>query len=177
MNQTKALRNKPFDVEQWQKLYYRYQQQYIRRRLKAIQLLQQGMSRAQVCEQIGCCYDTLTSWVRKYLQEGLKGLVAPIRHQKPSRLSVEQQQQLKQMVLTQHPTDYGIERQMWTGEILSKVIACRFQVQLKDSRIYDLLDKLGLSYQRAHRDYANANAKAQKQWVDTVKKTSVTATR
>jgi hypothetical protein len=39
------------------------------------------------------------------------------------------------MVLTQRPSDYGIERQMWTGAILSEVIAQRFEVQLKDSRI------------------------------------------
>jgi len=42
---------------------------------------------------------------------------------------------------------------MWTGAILSEVIAQRFEVQLKDSRIYELLEE---SYQRAHRDYANA---------------------
>ena len=34
--------------------------------------------------------------------------------------------------------------------------------------------ELGLSYQRAHRDYANANHKAQKEWVETIKKTSTT---
>ncbi len=80
------------------------------------------------------------------------------------------------MVLTQRPTDYGIERQMWTGAILSEVIAQRFEVQLKDSR-YDLLEELGLSYQRAHRDYANADPTAQKDWVETVKKTAISATR
>ena len=32
MNQTKALKNQPFDAEKWQKLYYRNQQQYIRHR-------------------------------------------------------------------------------------------------------------------------------------------------
>ncbi len=57
------------------------------------------------------------------------------------------------MVLTQRPSDYGIERQMWTGAILSEVIAQQFEVQLKDSRIYEVLEELGLSYQRAHRDY------------------------
>jgi hypothetical protein len=36
MNQTKALQKKPFDAEEWQKLYYRHQQQYIRHRLEAI---------------------------------------------------------------------------------------------------------------------------------------------
>lgn len=177
MNQTEALKNKPFDADKCQKLYYRHQQEYIRHRLKAIQLLHQGNSRIQVCEQVGCSYDTLTSWLRKYLQGGLKALVSPIKHQKPSRLTPEQQQQLKKMILTQRPTDYGIERQMWTGAILSEVIAQCFKVQLKDSRIYELLDKLGLSYQRAHRDYANADPKAQKEWVETIKKTSITTSR
>ena len=171
MNQTEALKNKPFDADQWQKLYYRNQQQYIRHRLEAIQLLYKGNSRTEVCEQVGCSYDTLTSWLRKYLQGGLKALISPIRHQKHSRLSDEQQQQLKEMILTQSPTEYGIERQMWTGAIISEVIAQRFEVQLKDSRIYELLHELGLSYQRAHRDYANANPKVQKEWVNTVKKT------
>lgn len=177
MNQTKALKNQSFDADTWQKLYYLNQQQYIRRRLKAIRLLHQGNSRIEVCQQVGCSYDTLTSWLRKYLQDGLKALVSPIRHQKPSRLKLEQQQQLKEMILTQRPTDYGIERQMWTGAILSEVIARRFEVKLKDSRIYELLHELGLSYQRAHRDYANADLKAQKEWVNIIKKTSVATNR
>jgi len=132
----------------------------MRHRLEAIKLLSQGSSRTQACEQVGCRYDTLTNWLDKYLNGGLSELVGPIRHQKPSRLSAEQQQQLKAMVMTQRPIDYGIERQMWTGAILSEVIAQRFEVQLKD-RIYELLEELGLSM-RAHRDYANADPQAQK---------------
>lgn len=54
MDRTQAMKDKPFDHEQWQKLYYRHQQQYIRNRLSAIHLLQQGNTRAQVCQQIGC---------------------------------------------------------------------------------------------------------------------------
>jgi transposase len=177
MNRTQAVQDQPFDSKAWQKLYYRHQQQYIRHRLEAINLLHQGLSRSEVCEQVGCSYDTLTSWINKYLKGGLSELVRLIQHQKPSRLSLEQQQQLKTMVLTQRPSDYGIERQMWTGAILSKVIAQRFEVQLKDSRIYELLEELGLSYQRAHRDYANADRAAQKDWVEAVKKTAISATR
>jgi transposase len=172
MNRTQAIRNRPFEREEWQKLYYRHQQQYLRQRLEAIRLRSQGQTRTQVCDQVGCSYDTLSSWIDKYLEGGLSHLVSPIQHQKPSRLSVEQQQQLKVMVLSERPSDYGIERQMWTGAILSEVIAQRFQVQLKDSRIYEILDELGLSYQRAHRDYANADPIAQKDWTETVKKTA-----
>lgn len=177
MNRTQTLQGKPFDVDEWQKLYYRNQQQYIRQRLSAIKLLQEGQSRSQVSEQVGCRYDTLTGWIDKYLDGGLSGLVSPIEHQKPSRLSPEQQQQLKAMVLRQRPSDYGYDRNLWTGAILSEVIAQRFEVQLKDSRIYELLSELGLSYQRAHRDYANADPEAQKEWVEAVKKTAIASSR
>lgn len=170
MNRTQALEEKPLDTDKWQKLYYQHQQQYIRKRLDAIKLLKQGNNRFQVCQEVGCSYDTLTSWMDKYLSEGLKGLVRVISHHKPGRLNREQQQQIKAMVLYQRPTDYGIDRQMWTGAILSEVIAQRWQVRLNDSRIYELLAELGLSYQRAHRDYANANRQAQQQWVEIVKK-------
>ena len=177
MNRTQTLRAKSFDADEWQKLYYRNQQQYIRQRLSAIKLLHEGHSRTQVSEQVSCRYDTLTSWIDTYLNSGFSGLVSPIRHQKPSRLNPEQQQQLKDMVLRQRPTDYGYERNLWTGALLSEVIEQRFGVLLKDSRIYELLGKLGLSYQRAHRDYANADPKAQKAWVEAVKKTAIAPIR
>ncbi len=175
MNQTQALKEKAFDPDEWQKLYYRHQQQYIRRRLDAIKLLKAGQSRSQVCQQLGCSYDTLSSWLSKYLQGGLEQLVCAISHNKPSRLNLEQQQQLRQMVLHQHPSDYGIERNLWTGAILARVIEQRWGVGLRDSRIYELLHQMGLSHQRGHRDYANAERQIQQQWVETVKKTPISA--
>jgi len=57
---------------------------------------------------------------------------------------------------------------MWTGAILSEVIAQRFEVQLKDSRIYELLEELGLSIS-APIAIANAIHKQHKR-VETVKK-------
>jgi transposase len=176
MNRTQAFQTKPFDADEWQKLYYRNQQQYIRQRLTAIKLLHKGQSRGQASEQIGCRYDTLTTWIDKYLEGGLSSLVRPLQHQKPSRLSPEQQQQLKKIVLTQRPSDYGYDRNLWTGAILSEVIEQQFAVRLKDSCIYELLGELGLSYQRSHRDYANADPNAQKEWVEVVKKTAIAPT-
>ena len=172
MNRTQALKQSTFDTEQWQKLYYRHPQQYIRKRLDAIKLLMDGQSRTQVCQQLNCSYDTLTSWIDGYLTGGLAQLVVAITHNKPSRLTVEQQQQLKAMLLQQRPSDYGIDRQIWTGAIIAQVIEQRWGVQLKDSRIYEILDELGLSHQRGHRDYANADRQQQQQWVEAVKKNS-----
>jgi hypothetical protein len=43
----------------------------------------------------------LTRWLDSYLTGGLEQLVVAITHDKPSRLTVEQQQQLKLMLLKQ----------------------------------------------------------------------------
>ena len=175
MNRTQALKQRAFDAQQWQKLYYRHPQQYIRKRLDAIKQLMLGQSRTQVCQQVNCSYDTLTRWLDSYLTGGLEQLVVAITHDKPSRLTVEQQQQLKLMLLKERPSDYGIERQLWTGAIIAQVIEQRWEVQLKDSHIYEILDEIGLSHQRGHRDYANAERPKQLKWIETVKKTSISA--
>ncbi len=40
MNRAKQLKVIKFDTEEWEKLFYKYQQEYIRKRLKAIKYLE-----------------------------------------------------------------------------------------------------------------------------------------
>ncbi|MDJ0554042.1 MAG: winged helix-turn-helix domain-containing protein [Microcoleaceae cyanobacterium MO_207.B10] len=63
------------------------------------------------------------------------------------------------------PRDYGINRNIWTGQIISGVFDLRWGVKLKTTRIYEILKELNLSYQKAHRDYANANKEEQKTFI------------
>lgn len=170
-NRTEQFRDTELDLEAWRKLYYKYQQAYIRKRLSAIKYLYEGKSRLQVCGLIGSRYNTLTSWIDKYIEGGLSGLIAPIKHKNaPQRLSPEQKQELKRIILKQSPRDYGISRNIWTGEIIIAVIQMKWDIVFKTSRIYEILDELGLSYQRAHRDYANADEAEQKEFVEVLKK-------
>lgn len=74
------------------------------------------------------------------------------------------------MLLTKKPIDYGIDRNIWTGEIISSVIESLWGVKLKKTRIYEILSELKLSHQKAHRDYANAEPEQQKSFVSTLKK-------
>lgn len=121
-------------------------------------------------EIVGCVEQTLTTWIDIYLEQGLTGLTVAIRHQKPQKLNAEQKQQLKVMLLEQNPTDYGIDRYIWTGKIIADVINSKWNVELKDSRIYQILDEMCVSHQKAHRDYENADPEAQKEFVSEVKK-------
>ena len=170
-NRTQKLKNQQLDLEQWQKLYYQYQQSYLRKRLLAIKHLAEGKTRTEVSQSLNCTYKTLTSWIEKYLEGGLEKLTESIKHQVPQRLSPSQKQDLKQMLLEQTPINYGIDRNLWTAKIISQIVEQRWKVQLKDSRIYEILQELNLSYQRGHRDYANADKNKQKQFVELLKKT------
>jgi len=48
MNLSQRLRLVSLDKKQWQRLYYKNQQAYIRQRLSAIRYLREGKSRAEV---------------------------------------------------------------------------------------------------------------------------------
>lgn len=174
-SKTERLSQKTLDLKLWQKLYYKYQQEYLRKRLLAIKYLYEGKNRRKVAELLNCTYKTLTKWIDKFLEGGLKQLTEPITHSVPSRLNLQQKQELKKMLLEQHPKDYSIDRHIWTGKIICTVIHKRWGVSLKDSRIYEILAELNLSHQKAHRDYANADPQQQTQFVETLKKTAIQA--
>jgi transposase len=170
VNRTFLLEITSLDLDLWQKLYYKHQQEYIRKKLLAIKYLYSGQSRAEVAQILNCTYKTLSRWVDKFFNGGLDELVKPIKHHVTERLSQQQKQDLKTIILTSKPIDYGIDRNMWTGKIIALVLRSEMEVELKESRIYEILDELNLSYQKAHRDYANADEEQQNIFVLNLKK-------
>jgi transposase len=170
MNRSEQLKEKKFEEQEWQKLFNKYQQQYIRTRLEAIKYLHEGKNRKEVMEHLGCARQSLVTWIDRYCQEGLIGLVTPIKSKRIQRLGEREKEEVKKMLLEQKPTDYSIDRQIWTGKIMIEVIHARWGIEIKDSRIYDILKELKLSHQKAHRDYENSDPQVQKEFVETVKK-------
>ena len=177
MNRTEQIRATIHEESEWQKLYYKHQQSYKRKRLEAIKYLQEGKSRTEVMAKLGCARQSLISWIDLYCEGGLEALVRDIKSNRIQRLSQEQKEKLKKMLLEEKPTDYEIDRQIWTGKILIEVIEKRWGITLKDSRVYDILKELGLSHQKAHRDYQNGDPKVQAEFVATLKKNGRPATR
>ena len=170
MDRLERLRNKGLDEKEWQKLWNKYQEQYIRKRLQAIKYLYEGETRKEVGAKVGCARESIATWLDIYDEKGLKGLTKLVERERGQSLSKEQKAEMKLMLLEQKPTTYGIDRQIWTGKIIKEVIQQRWQVELKDSRIYDILKEMGLSHQKAHRDYENADIEQQQKFVTTIKK-------
>ncbi|NER38642.1 MAG: winged helix-turn-helix domain-containing protein [Oscillatoria sp. SIO1A7] len=118
-----------------------------------------------------CSYNTLTSWLDKYIEGGLNGLVAPIKHENaPQSPSPEQKQEIKGIMLEETPKQHCFSKNILTADIIISLIKSKWNVSLKSSRIYEIFKEIGLSYQKAHRDYANADKEEQKAFVEQLKK-------
>ena len=80
----------------------------------AIKYLYERKTRTEVSDLLNCHSQTLSTWIDKFLEGGLKNLVETIIHQISSRLNIEQKQELKTMILKELPRDYGVDINKWS---------------------------------------------------------------
>ena len=159
-----------FDHPIWSKYFQRYQQEYLRKRLRAIKLFAENTAVATICQTLSLNKNTFYLLVNLYLKEGFEGLCRPAVRPKPTVLSKEQELSFKQTILTKAPFECALEGNMWNGTLMREFIKREFAVDFK-SGIYDLLARLNLSHQKAHSDYQNASKDEQLQFIDRFKQT------
>lgn len=165
LNRRQRMTAAPQDRAEWQRLYYHHQNFYLRRRMNAIKLIWDGVKLVDVCIVLNCDIKSLRNWVDAYLSGGFKQLLAPKVSGKrdKGKLNKDQLRVLKYIVLEKTPLDYGMDFYRWTLDAIKNLIATKWQIELKKSQIQVILkQKLGLSYQKFHRDYANADINKQK---------------
>lgn len=160
----------PQDRELWQKLYYKHQKSYQRAKLEAIKLIWDNFKLVDVRLRLGCAENTLNGWIDAYLSGGFKLLLMPKKSGKSGtgQLNNQKKRLLKYIILYKNPSDYpdyDLVGYVWTLEILRVFLLKKWDVKLKKSRIHEILDKdLNLSFQKFHRDYANADKNKQKEF-------------
>ncbi len=109
-------------------------------------------------------------FIRIYLADGFTGLCRQTTRNHKTRLTTEQELSFKQTIVSKAPFECGLEGNLWTGELMRAFIKGEFSVDFK-SGIYDLLNRLNLSHQKAHSDYQNADKNEQLQFVEDFKQT------
>ncbi len=114
------------------------------RRMLALALVQEGVSRGQAARQCGMDRQTLRDWVHRYNAEGLSGLSnRPPPGRKPC-LTQEQMAELAALVEEgPDPDRDGVVR--WRRVDLRAIIAERFGVSLHERSVGKLLRRLGFA--------------------------------
>jgi transposase len=115
------------------------------RRLLALAAVYDGMDRSMAARIGGMDRQTLRDWVHRFNEHGPIGLINVKPAGRPPKLSVEQQEALRQLVEAgPDPEKHGVVR--WRCVDLQRVLGAQFGVDLSTVAIGRQLKRLGFSH-------------------------------
>ncbi len=172
--QRNKFAQKGFDAAEYQRYIHKCQAEYIRVKLRSVYRYWQGQEFDQIAGEYGLNHKTVRSYVNTYLAGGFALLCQPTVRAQRSQLSQPERTAFKAVLLSKRPFEVGLEGNIWTGQLRRKYLQATYQVSYK-SGIYDLLQRMGLSHQKAHCDYGNAKAEEQAVFMSQLKETILAA--
>lgn len=134
-------------------------------RVRAVEAVRQGMVVADVAKAYHVNRSTVHRWVTRYkAKRSNKGLVRPPVSGRPSILGTISDRQLLSIVL-KPATHFGYETDFWTCPRLCQVIRQKFGIKLSRWTVWRWLRAAGLTYQKPHRKYSEADESKRQEWL------------
>ena len=118
-----------------------------KRRFQAIRLWERGQNQSELARQLRVVRQTVARWVQQYRAQGKSALQKAGRAGRKPRLSEQQRQQLKKLLLA-GPERLGYETPLWTCPRVAHLIEQQFGVRYHEGHVWKLLVRLGWSPQR-----------------------------
>ena len=137
------------------------------RRLRALQLNQQGWSQRDIAEALDVSEETVSRWLARARAGGPEALLAHHAPGHPSKLSPAQRRLIPEF-LWHGPEAYGFRGEVWTCARVAKVIEEEFGVAYHKHYVARLLKQLHWTPQVPIRRVLQRDEKAIKHWRDEV---------
>jgi transposase len=134
------------------------------RRLRAIELLRQGLQPHEVAARLGVDRRSVRRWkaaARKGGSDALKAKPAPGR---PAKLSAAQRRALVKIVL-KGPMASGFRTDLWTCQRIAQLVRSQFGVDYHPDHLGRILHSCGLTPQRPHRRAKERDEQEIARWV------------
>jgi len=163
-----------FDATEYNRRFHLNQAEYIRIRLRCVLLYHQGQEFEAISCKLGPHHQTVRKHVNTFISGGFEQLCQQDVRPQESLLTDEQAACFKQVLLDKRPEQVGLEGNIWTGQLMCQYLLQTYGVSYK-SGIYDLLERLNLSHQKAHSDYGNADPVRQAAFLNDLKDTLLEA--
>ncbi len=80
-------------------------------------------------------------WARRFNEEGIEGLRDREGRGRRAKLTEEDYDQLKDILLNDSPDDHGYDSKVWNGQIITDLIKDEFGVDYRKANIYIMLKK------------------------------------
>ncbi len=118
-------------------------------RFEAIKDWQTGMNPSSLARKYGTSRKIVYEWIDRYETGGWDGLKTRTGKTGPKpKLSPEQQKQLRLLLRTKTPMDYGYQTPLWTCQIIAELINQTFQIKYVPASVANLLKRMGFSSQK-----------------------------
>jgi transposase len=116
-------------------------------RAKIIDLASEGQTTAQIMRELHLTYNTVRKWFTRFEERGLAGLEDEPRSGAPSRYTPENKALVVQTARTK-PRTLGLPYQSWTFERLATYLHEGLGLQMKKTRIFEILQEEGLRWRK-----------------------------
>lgn len=135
-----------------------------KRRVRAINLLQQGLQPVEVARQLGVDRRTVRSWKAAFRKRGLAGIKSRPTPGRPIRLTRSQMQSLRG-ALMRGPRRCGFTTDLWTCSRVRDYVKSHFNVTYHSAHLSRIMHAFGWSVQRPQRRAIERDEKAIQHWV------------
>jgi len=136
-------------------------------RRKAVKAVLSGRTRQEVAKLFGVTRQSVGDWVRRYRQEGTKGLKAKRRgRHRGSRLEPWQAAQVVQAIMDKHPDPLKLPFYLWTREAVALLIERRFGIRVSIWTAGRYLARWGFTPQKPVRRAFERDPEKVRQWLE-----------
>lgn len=133
------------------------------RRLRAVELYEQGWRPIRIAEVLGVTRGAVSQWLKRYQEEGIEALRYKKVSKKPCRLSQSQKGELVDM-LSQGAENFGYAGQIWTQARVGELIERKFGVCYHLNHVGKILKACGWTCQKPVLRASQRNDEAVRQW-------------
>jgi len=168
----KTLEVKGYSSEEIKSLFSKDERYTIGIRLYAVYQVSLGQASRKLESLYNTSFKQITNWVHRFEEAGIEGLKDKPKSGRLPKLSNENVTELSNILKHASPEDYGYNTATWNGPILREYIEKYYGVKYQKAQIYNLLKKLGFTYQKGKAKYPEADQEKRKEFKEAIKKTS-----
>jgi transposase len=163
-----------FDAKAYKKYFAKNQVEYIRIKLRSVKLYSEGNEFDVIAQLLMIHEQSVRKYINIYIKGGFESICQKVKRPQKSLLTDSQSKEFKDILLGKRPSEVGLLGNIWTGQLMCEYLKNTYNIDYK-SGIYDLLERLNLSHQKAHSDYGNAKIEDQKAFIAKLKQTLLEA--
>lgn len=141
-------------------------------RLVSILPIAKGESSRKAQELLLLSHNQICIWVKRFNKYGVEGLNDRPKTGRKPKITSEQLDWLKSVIINESPIKYGFNTETWTAPLIAKIVAKHCNISYSDDMIYVILKKkLNLTHKKGKGFYAESKPEVREKFINDLKKT------